>query len=69
MSFDDQYHKMNSYEVSIITELVKDKEIPYVTITEFTNAIKTLNKGKASDFYGMQIEHILNAGDLATQFY
>ena len=33
VSFDDQYHKMNSYEVSIITELVKDKEIPYVTIT------------------------------------
>ena len=40
-----------------------------MTITELTNAIETLNKGNAPDFYGMLIEHILNAGDLATQFY
>ena len=68
VSFDDQYHKTNSYEVSIITELVKDEEIPEVTITELTKAIKTFNKAKAPDFYGMQTEHILNARDAAIPF-
>ena len=50
MAFDDQYHRTDSYEVSIITKLIKDKEIPEVSNTELTNAIKTLIKGKAPDF-------------------
>ena len=67
MAFDNQYHKTKSYEVTIITD-VKDKEIPEVTIAKLVKTIKTFNKGKAPDFYGMQIEHILNAGDAAIQF-
>ena len=39
-----------------------------MTITELTKTIKIFNKGKAPDLYGMQIEHILNAGDAAIQF-
>ena len=68
VNFDNQYHKTNSYEVSIISELVQDNEIPEVTFNELNKAIKTLNKGKSPDIYGMQIEHILNAGDTAEQY-
>ena len=38
VNFDAEYHKLNKYEVSIITEIVKDNNIP-----------KSINKGKAAD--------------------
>ena len=50
------------YEVSIITEIVKDNNIPNVTMNELEKAIKSINKGKAADIYGLTIEHIFNAG-------
>ena len=65
MDVDSQYHKMNSYEVSIMPELVKDREIPEVTMIVLNKAIKSTNKGKSPDIYGMHIEHILNAGEKA----
>ena len=50
------------YEVSIITEIVKDSSIPNVTMNALDKAIKSINKGKAADIYCLTIEHILNAG-------
>ena len=34
VNFDTAYHKLNPYEVSIITEIVKDTNIPKVTMNE-----------------------------------
>ena len=31
-------------------------------MNELEKAIKSINKGKAADIYGLTIEHILNAG-------
>ena len=50
------------FEVSIITEIVKDNNIPNVTMNELVKAIKSINKGKAADIYDLTIEHMLNAG-------
>ena len=62
MNFNAEYHNLNKYEVSIITEIVKDNNIPVVTMNELEKAIKSINKGKAADIYGLTIEHIFNAG-------
>ena len=56
---------MNIYEVSVIKDLVRSQEISPVTHEEILNAIKSINKGKAADIYGVTIEHILNAGEAA----
>ena len=48
MNFDAEYHKLNKYEVSIITEIVKYSNIPNVTMNELEKAIKSINKGKAA---------------------
>ena len=62
VNFYAEYHNLNKYEVSIITEIVKDNNIPNVTMNELEKAIKSINKGKAADIYGLTIEHIFNAG-------
>ena len=67
-NFDQKYHEMNIYEVSVIKDLVRSQEISSVTHEEILNAIKSINKGKAADIYGVTIEHILNAGEAAIDF-
>ena len=63
MNFDAEYHKLNKYEGSIITESVKDSNIPNVTINALDKAIKSINKRKAADIYRLTIEHTrFNAG-------
>ena len=62
VNFNAEYHRLNKYEVSIITEIVKDSYIPNVTTNALDKAIKSINKGKAADIYGLTIELILNAG-------
>ena len=62
MNFDTEYHKLNKYEVSIITEIVKDSNIPKVIMNELEKALKSINKGKSPDIYGLTMEHKLNAG-------
>ena len=49
--------------ISIITEIVKDSNKPNVTMNELENAIKSINKGKAADIYGLANEHILSGKD------
>ena len=67
-NFDQKYHDTNIYEVSVIKDLVRNQEISSVTHEEILNAIKSINKGKAADIYGVTIEHILNAGEAAIDF-
>ncbi|VDI51228.1 Hypothetical predicted protein [Mytilus galloprovincialis] len=42
--------------------MVKDKNIPPATLEELQKAIKSINKGKSADIYGITVEHILHAG-------
>ena len=49
VNFDAEFHKLNKYEVSIITEIVKNNNIPNVTMNELEKAIKSINKGKAAE--------------------
>ena len=63
VNFGAEYHRLKKYEVSIITEIVKDSNIPNVTMNELEKAIKSINKGKAADMYGLTIEHILAGKD------
>ena len=48
VNFDAEYCKLNTYEGSIITEIVKYSNIPNVTMNELEKAIKSINKGKAA---------------------
>ena len=50
VNFGAEYHKLNKYEfeVSIITKIVKDSNIPNVTMNELKKAIKSINKGKVA---------------------
>ncbi|CAG2254374.1 unnamed protein product [Mytilus edulis] len=57
-----QYHQQVEYEIGLITEMVKDKNIPPATLEELQKAIKSINKGKSADIYGITVEHILHAG-------
>ena len=68
VNFDAEHHKLNKYEFSIITEFVKDNNISDITMNELEKAIKSINKGKAADIYGLTIEHILNAGKEAVMY-
>ncbi|CAC5382698.1 unnamed protein product [Mytilus coruscus] len=58
-----QYHQEVEYEIGLITEIVKDKKnIPPTTLEELQKTIKSFNKGKSADIYGIIVEHILHAG-------
>ncbi|CAG2203494.1 unnamed protein product [Mytilus edulis] len=57
-----QYHQEVEYEIGLITEMVNDKNIPPATLEELQKAIKSINKGKSADIYGITVEHILHAG-------
>ncbi|VDI48248.1 Hypothetical predicted protein, partial [Mytilus galloprovincialis] len=57
-----QYHQQVEYEIGLITEMVKDKNIPPATLEELQKAIKSINEGKSADIYGITVEHILHAG-------
>ena len=39
VNFDAEYHRLNKYEVSIITEIVKDSNIPNATMNALDKAI------------------------------
>ncbi|CAC5412456.1 unnamed protein product [Mytilus coruscus] len=57
-----QYHQEVEYGIGLITEIVRDKNIPPATLEELQKAIKSINKGKSPDIYGITVEHILHAG-------
>ncbi|CAG2232072.1 unnamed protein product [Mytilus edulis] len=64
INIDNDYHQNVEHEILIINQLVKGKNIPDASREEFSNAIKKINKGKSADYYGITIEHIVNAGEI-----
>ncbi|CAC5404045.1 unnamed protein product [Mytilus coruscus] len=57
-----QYYQKVEYDIGLITEIVKDKNIQPATLEELQKAIKSFNKGKSADIYEITVEHILHAG-------
>ena len=53
------------YGTRQISDMTRSKEIQEVSLDELEKAIKSLNKGKAADIFGLTIEHIINAGNSA----
>ncbi|CAG2245590.1 unnamed protein product [Mytilus edulis] len=64
INIDNDYHQNVEHEIHIINQLVKGKNIPDASSEEISNAIKNINKGKSADYYGITIEHIVNAGEI-----
>ncbi|CAG2245612.1 unnamed protein product [Mytilus edulis] len=64
INIDNDYHQNVEHEIHIINQLVKGKNIPDASREEISNAIKNINKGKSADYYGITIEHIVNAGEI-----
>ena len=60
--YDIEFNNLVDYDYDIISELTPLKKIPGVSHEEFENAIKSLNKGKSPDIYGLTIENILYGG-------
>ena len=54
-NFNQKYHDMNIYEVSVISDLVRSQKIPAVTSDELSKTINSINKGKAADMYKIHI--------------
>ncbi|MEW8544512.1 MAG: reverse transcriptase domain-containing protein, partial [Candidatus Thiodiazotropha sp.] len=61
--FDATFDELIQYEFAQIVELVKDREIPVVTMEELKRSINSINKGKATDIYGLMIEHVAYGGE------
>ena len=38
----------------------------HISVSQIQEATATLNKGKAPDYYGVQVEHLLYGGDVDT---
>ena len=58
---DEQYHKVED-DINTINFLVQHQDIKKVSMDEINKANQSLNKGKAADFHGITIEHIIYAG-------
>ena len=48
--------------MKLIRDMIRENEIPTVTMEELETIVKFIDKGKSNDSYGLAIEHILNAG-------
>ncbi|XP_063427548.1 uncharacterized protein LOC134711049 [Mytilus trossulus] len=64
---DQHYHELVEYEIKLINDMVKSKETPLATQIELKKAIKTLNRGKSADIYGITVEHLIYAGEKLEQ--
>ena len=60
--YDKEFKSLTDYDYDLIYELTSLNEVPAVTHEEFTKAVKSMNKGKSADIYGLTIENILNGG-------
>ena len=65
--YDRKYSKMVSEELPIIQDICKDCPATIVSEEQVRKAIKSLNTGKAPDFYGVTAEHLLNGGEAAVK--
>ena len=60
--YDKEFKSLTDYDYDLIYELTSLNEVPAVTHEEFTKAVKSMNKGKSSNIYGLTIENILYGG-------
>ena len=60
--YDKEFKSLTDYDYDLIYELTFLNEVPAVTHEEFTKAVKSMDKGKSADIYGLTIENILNGG-------
>ena len=65
--FDMKYTRMVSDEVPMISDLCKNSECVEITPEQVKTAIKSLNTGKAADYYGVTAEHFLHGGEAVIQ--
>ena len=56
------YHQNVEYEIDLIQQLVNCRQIPNATFQEIQDAIKSMNKGKSADIFGITIEHFIHGG-------
>lgn len=61
-NIDLDYHKQAEDDSISIDNLVEHKHITEVQPNEIAKAIRSINKGKSADYYGLTIEHIIFAG-------
>lgn len=62
-NIDLNYHKLAEDDIISIDNLVEHKHIAEVQPNEISKAIRSINKGKSVDYYGLTIEHIIFAGN------
>ena len=57
---DKKYPKLVEDEIPIIIELCKDTPATIISTEQVKKAIKSLNRGKAADYYGVTAEHYIH---------
>ena len=57
MNIDNTYHDMVEDEIQIINERIEE-----TNVEKIAKAIRSINRGKSTDYHGLTIEHIINAG-------
>ena len=64
-SFDEEYRRLVEMEISEIRDLCDESSTLTSTITtgQVMEAISSLNRGKAADFYGLTAEHFIHGGE------
>ena len=65
--FYTDFDELIQFEYTQIVELVKGNDVSEVTMDELRKAINAINKGKASDIYGLMIEHVVFGGEELAQ--
>jgi hypothetical protein len=59
---DRDYHTNVDFECLLTAEIARAKDIPPATTNKLQKAIKSINRGKSADIYGITIEHLIYAG-------
>jgi hypothetical protein len=62
MNIDNTYHDMVEDEIQIINDIMAHESIEESNDEEIAKAIRSINRGKSTDYHGLTIEHIINAG-------
>ena len=60
---DKKYSKLVEDEIPVIIELCKDTPATIISSEQVKKAIKSLNRGKAADYYGVTVEHFIHGGE------
>jgi len=63
LTYDEEFNNIVQTEYESLVELTRNKQISHVSLDEVKSAIKSINRGKSADIYGLTIEHIDNSDD------